>query len=291
MIPESDRITSQQFGQEMMLLASHSGNFSRLPEPGLGEIESSIRENLYSEFYEAVATNLTSEQFSCACRNWRAMNSVLPTAKQLIDLALGTVEQRAATAWHDLERMAASGRYDYSRLSKEAYAAFRAIGGSTALELMDTSKRSFLEREFVQKFQVYSSPFARSQPIFADTCETLESLQKVKAIAPGLRVPIPEMESTPPTPESRRMVEEVEKGLRSQKGGRVVLASTPKIDTPQEYFANLREKLAAFREAKMWPDAIELLKTAQDYSRTCEDPAISKQIYEWANRYLTQASR
>lgn len=104
-----------------------------------------LTEPVMARYYETLSAALSTEQFVCAAR--RAFDEAIwfPSPSQLIDYALGSVEDAAELEW--LELMRATQQARRAQLTDAGRDALTAIGGSWALqtEAHDRLRRAWRE--------------------------------------------------------------------------------------------------------------------------------------------------
>lgn len=100
--------------------------------------ERQLSEPVMARYYELLSRSLTTEQFESAAMRAFAESTWFPSPQQLIDYALGTIEDAAELEW--LELMAATRDDRRAALTDAGRSALAAIGGSWALQNEPTDR-------------------------------------------------------------------------------------------------------------------------------------------------------
>lgn len=106
--------------------------------------ERALTEPVMARYYEILSRALTTEQFEAAAVRAFGESTFFPSPAQLIDYALGSVDDAAELEWLELMRAIQDNRR--AQLTDAGRAALAAIGGSWALqsEPSDRLRRAWL---------------------------------------------------------------------------------------------------------------------------------------------------
>lgn len=283
LIPEQDQITEELFSERMFVLATRSGDFSCFPEPGTeGDGGAgSARYELYRNFFDIVRGRLTQQEFKSACHYWCNSKTTLPSPKDLLDVIKGNVQQRAIVAWDELLKMSARNDYDYYAISSDAFVALLAIGDIEALNKMEESKRSYVERDFIKRYETYASVYGRATKFYAEAMEVLEHRRSAKVIAAATGPsPQEEIQPAPPPPEVKAQMERLRKE-REKKKAKVEISPAPKAETPQSIFISFQQRRNVYRQLGMEQEEAEEIEKAKEFAQKC-DPELRALILQWA---------